>query len=787
VINVITKSGTNTLKGDAGVYFSGSATGFGFGAGQAPYSDGRQTLRLDPNAGSTQVAQYVTYPKDKYTQWEPGFTLGGPIMTDHLWFFAAYQPSLISRDRTAGQAGGGTVTQTQTIKVQYATANLTSQIANNLRLRLAFNNSSQKQDGILPALSGQDPPTAIYSIGTSRPNWTGSANLDYVASSNLYFGLRGGYFRSDTHNSGVPDLPFHNFQTSNIGLLDVPASLQHGAGFQDVATNFSTTRDLQTRLSGQLDSTVYFHGGGDHAVKLGVQVDRLGDDVLSGEQGNRVLLFWNRTLRGQRGTYGYYRVRSAGPDAPKRGFSTLGDQTETQVGLFIQDTWTVANRLTISAGVRTENEKLPAFSSGGVDAEGFQLAPAAVDFKFKDKIAPRLGIAWDPAGDNKTKVYASWGYFYDITKMNLARGSFGGEKWLEYYFALDTFNWPTITDAANCPPACPGKLLRGPIDFREPSNEIGADPPGVAPGIKPFKLQEYTAGIEREISPVASVGVRYVHKNIIRAIEDLGGQDASGNEIYTIGNPGFGLNSTCFSEGTLKVACPKAQRDYDSVEATFNKRFADSWAFRFSYLWSRLYGNYSGLVNTDENGRDNPNNNRNFDFPIMTFGQDGKPVVGVLPTDRTHQLKAQGIYSFPFGTTFGLSGLLVSGIPITREAAFLVGSGYPVQYLGRNSDGRTPWLSQIDVNAAHEIRMGPVSLTLIVNVLNLFDQRIVTNKFNTQLQGGQYVDIDLATFYKGFDGQALIAKQGLLQDPRFLQASEYQNPRTVRFGARFAF
>ncbi|MGH9364623.1 MAG: carboxypeptidase regulatory-like domain-containing protein [Thermoanaerobaculia bacterium] len=805
VINVLTKSGTNMLKGDVGVYYSGSGTGFALGpplgATAVPaYADGRQSLRLDPNASGL-VAQYVTYNKDTYSQWEPGFTLGGPIAQDKLWFFAAYQPSIISRERTATQSGGGIVTKTQDTKIQYASANLTSQMSNSTRLRLAFNNSSSKQEGILPALLGNDPVTANYGINTARPNWTGSLNLDVVASSNVYFGLRGGYFTSDTHQTGVPNVPRYVFQASNIGFLDVPASLQHGAGFASVPTNSAVSFDTQTRLSGQFDSTFYFQAGGDHAVKLGVQYDRLGDNVQSGEQKNRINIFWNRQLvasnPASRGAYGYYTVRGTGPD-PKHGFGTVGQVNVNNIGLFLQDTWTIANRLTLNIGLRTENEHWPNFA----DANGNPTSSTALTFGFGDKLAPRLGFAWDPAGDNKTKVYGSWGYFYDIIKLNMPRGSFGGDKWLEWYYTLDTFNWNTLTDAPACPPTCPGTLLRGPINFRLPSNIPGSDPPGIDPNIKPFKLQEYTFGVERELNPVMSVSARYVHKDIITAIEDLGFLDAKFNEVYTEGNPGFGLNAVCGSpangSATKIVACAKAVRKYDAVEMAYNKRYADNWALRFSYTWSRLFGNYSGNVNSDENGRDNPNNNRNFDFPFMAFGQDGKPVYGVLPTDRTHQFKAQAIYTLPFGTTFGLGGYFASGIPITREAAFITGSNYPVQYAGRNSDGRTPWFSQFDVNLGQDIHMGPVTMTLTVNVLNVFNQHIATNKFNTQLAAGQAIcvaapyncssfEADSKAFYNGFDAGALIAAQHLVTDPRFLKASEYQNPRTVRFGARFAF
>ena len=60
----------------------------------------------------------------------------------------------------------------------------------------------------------------------------------------------------------------------------------------------------------------------------------------------------------------------------------------------------------------------------------------------KDKIAPRAGFAYDVNGDGMNKVYGSWGIFYDIFKLNLPRGSFGGDKWMSYYYTLDTPELP---------------------------------------------------------------------------------------------------------------------------------------------------------------------------------------------------------------------------------------------------------------------------------------------------------------------------------------------------------
>ena len=89
---------------------------------------------------------------------------------------------------------------------------------------------------------------------------------------------------------------------------------------------------------------------------------------------------------------------------------------------------------------------------------------------------------------------------------------------------------------------------------------------------------------------------------------------------------------------------PKAVRDYDALEVGVDKRFSNNWGLKGSYTLSRLYGNYSGLSQSDENGRTQPNIGRNFDYTVMSFDADGDAVFGRLATDRPHQFKLQGIY-----------------------------------------------------------------------------------------------------------------------------------------------
>src|SRR5262249_49532012 len=161
-------------------------------------------------------------------------------------------------------------------------------------------------------------------------------------------------------------------------------------------------------------------------------------------------------------------------------------------------------------------------------------------------------------------------------------------------------------------------------------------------------------------------------------------------------------------------------------------------------------------------------------------------------TDRTHQVKGQFIYQLPFGTSVGANQYIASGIPISRAIQVITGHNYPLYYLGRNSDGRTDALSVTDLYVQHEWMLpGNKRVQINANVLNLFDQRAVTNTFNNMRRTGSGLNINETAFYAGqVDVQALINASAfpatsLRLDPRFLMASDYQNARQARFGVKF--
>ena len=62
-----------------------------------------------------------------------------------------------------------------------------------------------------------------------------------------------------------------------------------------------------------------------------------------------------------------------------------------------------------------------------------------------------------------------------------------------------------------------------------------------------------------------------------------------------------------------------------------------------------------------------------------------------------------------------------------------------------------------------------------------------TTYWPTERFAGQAIRVDETTFYQGVDTQALIVQQRLVRDARFLMASGYQAPCSIRLGLKLGF
>jgi hypothetical protein len=796
VISAVTKSGGNVLRGEGHYYIDGS-----------PLSAAQiQRLVLSPIDDKT--VSFVQDDKQRNIRNEVGGSIGGPIVKDKMFFFGSYSPRIIRRTNNYGFSSGtepGSIDQSQTLtqlfgKMSYSSSHLQGNISGLMTPTRSTGTLSAYNDTTVNGISS----SLASNLSQQTRGWNQdqnniAGNVDYWLNNQAYLSVRGGYFFDQYADTGIPTTTSYLYNTSAVGVPGVPPSLQLPLGTQNTPRSQITDFDTTKRGFMALDYNHSFSAKGSHQLKAGYGFQHTINDVQSAYPGGYVLLNWGRTYTslatGKQGTglYGYYEVDNRG---------TTGQAGSNINSLFVQDTWSPTPRLTLNLGVRSEHEVVPSFRNG----------INAFEFGFGQKVAPRLGATYDLRGDGKVKVYGSWGRYFDWTKYDLPRGSYGGDIWQVYYRALDTtdigsINLSHMPGADLWDPTNPSNPYR---DRRVPNFD------STDPNIKPMYQTSTNAGVEFQVSATSVFGVHYVHNYLGRTIEDMGGL-VNGNEVYVIGNPGEGIGAITPTTGLTKpFPTPKPIRQYDAMELTYSRRFSNNWFASASYTLSRLYGNYAGLANSDEIttpttgvssattqqqagsiARQGGNSGRAWDLDEVLADSRGNldGVVGRLATDRPNVVKLYGAYSFAAGTQVGLFFYGGSGTPISTYVNTL--NQIPMFVYGRGDMGRTPVLTRTDLLISHELTMlQSRKLRFELNIQNLFNQKTVTHIFNNLNRGAglprasSAIDLSGVDLAKGFDvNKAILATPDGTNayDPRYGLADLWQPGLQGQFSIKFIF
>lgn len=761
VLSAVTKSGGNIMQGEAHYFVEGSAL----------RANRVERLVLDPLSETS--AFYIQDAEDGSLQQEFGGSIGGPIVKDRLFYFASYSPRFESTTRNYNFTDGNSdigrdITRQQMFgKLTFAQSRY--------RASGSMLWTPTKADGTLTAYDGATPNSINRAASGLAANLTrgyeanqlnGTGSLDISLTGSSFMSVRGGYFRDSYTDTGIPLVTPYTYGNSTATVNDrIPVGLQGASGFANTPRAQITDFDTTSRASFGIDYTHVFNAGGYHTLKAGYGFQRTVNDINSYYPGGYVNIFWDRsfTFGGQTGTgqYGYYEVND------RRITSKAGNNIHS---LYVQDQWTISNRLTLNLGLRAEDEKVPTFRPDYLEN--------AFAFSFADKLAPRLGASYDVTGDGRMKIFGSWGLYYDWTKYQLPRGSFGAETWCIYYRGLNDLNLDSLS-LDNLPGnelwVDPGSCR----DRRVPS--FGAD---IDPDIEPMRQASTSAGMEFQVGRNGTASIHYIHNDLLETIEDIGFLNAQGDEGYLIGNPGKRVTSIQFPTGATPpgFATPRPMRNYDALELGYSRRFSGKWFFSANYTLSRLYGNYSGLASSDEVttpttggssavaqqqggtiSRPGGNVNRAWDLDELLWDSNGNlDVVGRLATDRPHVAKFYGSYDLPFNTQIGAFLYAASGTPITTYVTSTNSADLMVN--GRGDMGRTPALTQTDLMVAHRIPLGGrQSLRVELTVLNLFNQKTTRHLFNFLNKGGiipdrssSYIDLSDVDLSQGYDYDALI-------------------------------
>jgi hypothetical protein len=122
---------------------------------------------------------------------------------------------------------------------------------------------------------------------------------------------------------------------------------------------------------------------------------------------------------------GLSAVQSYGFGVPGDFIQGIGSPSDTfkniPIGAFWQDSWRVSPTVTLNYGLRYDVEIPPKFTSPqGLARPAYKLLGLQKGIQTdKNNFQPRIGVAWDPSGNGKTVVRASYGMFYDHPLLGL--------------------------------------------------------------------------------------------------------------------------------------------------------------------------------------------------------------------------------------------------------------------------------------------------------------------------------------------------------------------------------
>jgi hypothetical protein len=784
VVNVVMQKGGNAYHGSIFSQFeSGSWDG-------SP----NDYLRYDPaysgvaSPNSDADSQVYQSKKDKLTDIFPGFALGGPLvpkLKDKLWFFVSFNPELRDRERTVNWnftanplAPGvpntvGSTPFSSNTQTYYTNARIDAALSQKVRVFGSWLYQYQRQSG--EALPPSDSTTGLtnvsvttnpvvygHGLGYGAPNITTNVGADITLSPRVVATFRWGYNFQNYHDAGYPTGSFFDFFavgcgagcTDNLGNpIASTSQLYQSSSFVTAANNINDTIYNATKHNQINAALAVFKSGweGTHNIKFGYQLNRLSNSIYQRFNEPNVTVYpgagnyipndtanWavtcatvdpginlnpNSPLYGSggiyggcAGQYGYLYIQDYG---------SHGAATSMNHAFFVQDAWTIGHGVTINAGVRFEHEYLPAEDQpqGGISKP--------IQFGWGDKIAPRIGAAWDVLNNGKWKVFGSYGKYFDIMKLNLAISSFGGQYWNNCYYALNTQNLLSITPQFDSTV----RDCSGTIDTQEANFGSGGTPAGITfvqnvnfrtfpttcstcttteegvmPGLKPYQQHETVFGIDHQLARNLAFEARWDRRRLDRLIEDSALYDPAIGETFVIVNPGYGVNKTfdgfwnflygspsgCVAGVSCPPDTPKGARSYDGVEFRLTRASSHHWAGMFSYTYSHFRGNYSGLTNTDISdgggGRNSPNNSRAFDEPYMSWSANGTPDSGPLATDRPNVFKGYAYYEVPWWhnkmtTNFGIFQYLYQGSPVSTFMDVGLSSPLPFNFSSPNAEG----------------------------------------------------------------------------------------------------
>jgi hypothetical protein len=472
VINIVTRSGGNMFSGSFREGLSNPAW-----IGQTP---------LEKTAGIKHV--------DVLSKTHEG-TLGGPLVKDKLWFFAAGRYETANTPNTFAQNGAG---YTRTDTNRRGELKITGTFAATQTVQASFIGNATEQANV-SALNAAALLDSSMLTTRQLPNRLMAFNYHGSVTPLLYVDAQYSEKKQSFSNNGGTSSDIRNSPFRTLGAA-VPAGLLYNAPYLD-ATDPESRNNRQ--LTGSLAYLLATGGFGSHELKGGGEYF-VNEGIGGNSQSSTGIVFVTDYL-----TSSGAPVRDAtGKPVPvftpglteiwtfiaKRG-AAINIRTSS---LYVQDRWVATRRLTLDLGTRLERVNS--------DATGTSAEVSTTS------IVPRLAAAYDVLGTGSTVLFATYGHY--------------SGKYSQVQFGVNTnVGRPDEVDYSYAGPAGQGFDFAPGFDLNNYRTPVFAAFPtanvSLADGAQSPLTREFTAGIGRELGSRAQVRATYAWRNASRFVEDF--------------------------------------------------------------------------------------------------------------------------------------------------------------------------------------------------------------------------------------------------------------------------
>ena len=630
--------------------------------------------------------------------------LGGPLKQNKLFFFASAQRFLLETDPTGGVTKRHEVSPRLNFKLTWQpNAN------NNFTGHLQYDSYNIIGRPGVSALIATDELTNRE----DAPEYVWMTQFRHVFNSNTFAEVK------YTGWWGFYDL---NPETKVSKHIDENGLITGSQGWFYYGDR---TRD---QVNGSL--THYADKFGRHELKFGAEIEHSTTRDRYGYNNN--LYFYDS------GGVPYYAY-SYGYDL---------SATNTRQSLFAQDSWHLTDRLTANIGVRGD------FIQGkGTSGDNVYTST---------NWAPRLGLAFDVAGDNRTVVKGSYGWYYEGPQTQLFTRALPGVS--------DYVTYEVINGNEN-------NLVE--ID-RTPSVLYK-----VADDIKHPRVDEITLGFERALTGTMRLqltGVWRDNKNFVNSVA----QSAQWSPVTTTAADGKSLTLYRWANRSASntdylirnvdgfqyrdptgnvIGTADPFRRYRAFMMVLNKRYTNRWQAQASYVFAKARGNV-------DNSSSAQVSTRQFETPNLALVNSE----GELSFTPRHEFKLLGSYQIPV-------------IEASVNAYWRATSGLPYPYIEQfsntllNTTGLSSTYRRINIQPRDAYRL-PKLTQLDLRLEKNFS--VAGNRFgiyadfeNVANRGGITSVITRATSVTLPSGDAFALP--------FNIPGGLQNPRQVRIGGRWSF